>query len=111
MSLVYLVIAIAISWLIPFALIYGFLLTLLTPIVIAGALIAARGNAAPAPADGRAWLRAFTVDALRELFQVFKREDHSFAIILISIVTLGLAVLVAIPKLLITSSIGLLNIA
>ena len=81
----------------------NFVLVLISPIMLAGALIAARSNAAVAPPqDAKQWFQVLTLDGLRELFQVFRREDHAFAIVIVCIVTLGLVVLVNIPELLIT---------
>ncbi len=99
MTLVYLVIALLLKR-IPF--LGNFVLVLFTPIMLSGALLAIRSAPRPAPADARGWWRALTVDAARELFQVFQREDRAFAGVITSIVTLGLVVLVNIPELLIT---------
>lgn len=102
MSLVFIVFALVVRLIIPFALIYNFLLTLIAPMMLASALIAARSAPVPTPIDRRGWIRALSVDAWRELFQVFRREDHTFAIVITCIVMLGLVVLVTIPELLIT---------
>lgn len=99
MTLVYLIIALLLKR-IPF--LGNFVLVLFTPIMLASALIAARAAPGPAPADARAWLRALTVESMRQLFRVFRREDHAFAITVVCIITLGLVVLVNIPELLIT---------
>jgi len=81
----------------------NFVLVLISPIMLAGALMAARSSPAmTAPQDTKQWFQTFTLDGLRELFQVFRREDHAFAIVIVCIVTLGLVVLVNIPELLIT---------
>jgi hypothetical protein len=100
MSLVFLAIALGLKR-IPF--LGNFVLVLITPIMFAGALLAARSPVrAPMPRDAKGWLRALTVDSARELFQVFRREEHAFAIIIVCILTLGLVVLLNIPELLIT---------
>jgi hypothetical protein len=100
MTLVFLAIALALKH-IPF--LGNFVLVLIAPIMLASALLAARStNTVPAPQNAQQWLRALTLDALRELFQVFRREDHTFAIVIVCIVTLGLVVLINIPELLIT---------
>lgn len=100
MGLVFLLIALV---LLRIPLLGGFVLVLLAPIMLAGALLAARDNApAPAPRGAAGWLRAFTLTALGELFQVFRREEHAFAIVIVCILTLGLVVLVNIPELLLT---------
>jgi hypothetical protein len=100
MSLVYITIALVLKR-IPF--LGNFVLVLLTPVMLASALLAARSTLrVPLPTDPKGWLRGFTVEAARELFQVFRREDHGFAIIIICILTLGLVVLLNIPELLIT---------
>lgn len=99
-TLVYLAIALLLKR-IPF--LGNFVLVLITPIMFAGALLAARSTTpVAAPADAKGWLHALTVDGARELFQVFRREDHSFAIVIVCIVTLGMVVLINIPELLIT---------
>ncbi len=100
MTLVYVALALALKR-IPF--LGNFVLVLVTPVMFASALIAARStNRVAAPVDAAGWARALTVDAARELFQVFRREEHAFAIVIVCIVTLGLVVLVNIPELLIT---------
>ncbi len=99
MTFVYLLIALILKR-IPF--LGSYVLALLTPITIAGAMLAARSSLQPAPVGANAWLRALSADGARELFQVFRREDHSFAIVIVCVVTLGLVVLVNIPELLIT---------
>ena len=99
MTLVYLAIALLLKR-VPF--LGNFVLVLITPIMLAGALLAARTPLVPAPADAKGWLNALTLDAGHELFQVFRREDHAFAIVIVCIVSLGLIVLVNIPELLIT---------
>lgn len=99
MTLVYLIVALLLKR-IPF--LGNFVLVLLTPAMLASALIAARSAPGPTPANAREWLRALTIEPLRELFQVFRREEHTFAIVIVCIVTLGLVVLVNIPELLIT---------
>jgi hypothetical protein len=100
MTLIYLVVALLLRP-IP-SLLYNLVLAFLTPIMLASALIAARSAPVPTPADWRGWLRALIVDALRDLFQVFRREDHTFAIVIVCIVTLGLVAVVNIPALLIS---------
>jgi hypothetical protein len=99
MTLVYLIIALALKY-IPF--LGTFLLVLLTPIMFGGALLALRSASVKAPADAAGWARALTLDGARELFQAFRREDHTFAIVIVCIVTLGLCIMVNIPELLIT---------
>lgn len=81
----------------------NFMLVLIAPIMLASALMVARSNTVnPAPQNAKQWLRALTVDSLRELFQVFRREDYAFAIVIVCIVTFGLVAIVNIPELLIT---------
>jgi hypothetical protein len=99
MTLVYLVVALLLKR-VPF--LGNFVLVLITPIMLAGALLAARSAAAPALVGAQGWLNALTRDAAQELFQVFRREDHAFAIVIVCILSLGLIVLVNIPELLIT---------
>jgi hypothetical protein len=100
MTLVFFAIAMALKR-IPF--LGNFVLVLISPIMLAGALLAVRANAAIAtPQDAKQWFHVLTLDGARELFQVFRREDHAFAIVIVCIVTLGLVVLVNIPELLIT---------
>jgi hypothetical protein len=98
MTLLYLLIALALKR-VPF--LGNFVLVLITPIMIAGALLAAR-SPARALAGAGDWWGALTRDAAQELFQVFRREEHAFAIVIVCIVSLGLIVLVNIPELLIT---------
>ncbi|HKQ30174.1 MAG TPA: hypothetical protein VJS66_02715 [Burkholderiales bacterium] len=100
MTLMFFVIALVLKN-IPF--LGNFVLVLISPIILAGALLAARSNnMRTAPQNAKQWFQALTLDGLRELFQVFRREDHAFAIVIVCIVTLGLVVLVNIPELLIT---------
>ena len=99
MTLVYLAIALVLKR-VPF--LGNFVLVLITPIMLAGALFAARSPPAPAPAGAGAWLTALTRDAAQELFQVLRREEHTFAVVIVCILSLGLIVLVNIPELLIT---------
>jgi hypothetical protein len=99
MALIYLLAALVLKR-IPF---FGnYVLALLTPIAVGGALLAARSTLQHSPAGAHGWLRALGAGGLRELFQVFRREEHAFAIIVVCIVTLGLFVLISIPELLIT---------
>jgi hypothetical protein len=99
MTLVYLAIALVFKR-IPF--LGNFILVLLTPIAIAGALIAVRSPLRSGPVGAKAWLHSLTAEGARDLFQVFRREEQGFAIVIVSIVTLGLFVLISIPELLIT---------
>lgn len=100
MTLMFFVIALALKR-IPF--LGNFVLVLISPIMLAGALLAVRSTAsAVAPQNIKQWFHVLTLDGVRELFQVFRREDHAFAIVIVCIVTLGLVVLISIPELLIT---------
>jgi hypothetical protein len=100
MTLVFFAIAMALKR-IPF--LGNFVLVLISPIMLAGALLAVRASVSIAmPQDAKQWFHVLTLDGARELFQVFRREDHAFAIVIVCIVTLGLVVLVNIPELLIT---------
>ncbi len=99
MTLVYLVVALVLKR-IPF--LGNFVLVFVTPIAFASAMLAARSVPWPRPSDLNAWLRALSVDAARELVQVFRREEHGFAIIIVCVVTLGLVVVLNIPELLVT---------
>jgi hypothetical protein len=101
MALTYVVIALLFK---PIPLPINFLLILVTPVLLGGALIAAR-NVHPtsvAPADANGVLRALTTGAWSELFQPFRREEHMFPIVIASIVMIGIAFAVNIPILLIT---------
>jgi hypothetical protein len=96
---------------IPFA--GSFVLILITPIMLAGALLAARAGrrgvieaVEPAPAaPGSVWrrlLQALLKRPARTLFQVLSDTDRTLAVLIVCIVSLGLTILVAIPELLLT---------
>jgi hypothetical protein len=100
MTVVFFAIGIALKH-IPF--LGSFVLVLISPIMLAGALLAARSTTVVStPRDAKEWARALTVEGARDLFQVFRREDYAFAIVIVCIVALGLVVVVNIPELLIT---------
>lgn len=97
---------------IPFA--GSFVLILITPIMLAGALLAARSGrrgvveaAEPAATLPSGSVRQRLLQDLlkrpaRTLFQVLADTDRTLTMIIVCIVSLGLAILVAIPELLLT---------
>lgn len=110
MSAIYFLIAMALLS-IPFA--GSFVLILITPIMLAGALVAARSGGQGATetvepvagATGSVWqrlLQTLLKRPARTLFQVLADSDRSLAMIIVCIVSLGLIILVAIPELLLT---------
>lgn len=101
MAVVYLAIALLLR-LITINFLYKAVLALPSTFMLASAMIAARAPIGANPTNARGWLYALTIGAARELFQVFRREEHGFLIVLVSIVTLGLIMLVDTPVLLIT---------
>lgn len=112
MAFVYLLIAFLLK-LIPF--VGDLLLILISPLLLAGALLSARNlaNAAPdsAPTPGRAawaardWGKLVEVALLapaRALFQVLGRQEYVFATIFLCILTLGTVMIVGIMEYLLT---------
>lgn len=77
-----------------------FVLVLITPLLLAGALRAARAPGARA-ARGRR-LDALLVRPLRALFQAFGEQEKLLAHALVCVLTLGFVMLVSIPEFLIT---------
>lgn len=107
MAVIYLLLAYLLR-LIPFM--GDLVLVLLTPLLLAGALLTARarearhaGIAPPgsAPAAGAPW-RRYLDDYLRlparHLFQIFRHEDKIVAAVLVAILTLGLVMLAKIAE-------------
>ncbi len=100
MAILYLAMALLLREIIPFAIIYNFLLALITPALLAGALIAAR--TAPIPLAGATLPQTWIVRPFNELLQGVKRQEYLFTTVISCIVTLGLMVLIYVPALLIT---------
>jgi len=80
-----------------------FVLVLITPLLLAGALRAARASVARGTraAPGRR-LEALLLRPLRALFQAFGEQEKLLAHALVCVLTLGFVILVSIPEFLIT---------
>ena len=97
LTFIYFVVALLLKF-IPF---FGnYVIVLISPIPLASALMITRENTpSVTPTDALGWVRAVTIDAARDSLRVFREEDHSFAIIIVCIVTLGMTMLVSLPEL------------
>lgn len=108
MALVYFLIALALK-LIPFM--GNLVLILISPLLLAGALTAARANPAPGSPPPAAAARSeklryvlsrYLQQPARQLFQLCTREDKVFSLIIVCILALGLVMVVGIAEYLLT---------
>jgi hypothetical protein len=110
MTLIYFVIALALKQ-IPF--VGDLLVILITPLLLAGALVFLRDRTTvppagdpdavtSAPPGGRQWLDRLILGPLRTLFQVTGREEYLFPSIIVCILGLGLVMVTGILEYLLT---------
>jgi hypothetical protein len=109
MTLIYFLIALALK-LIPFM--GNFVLILITPFLLAGALLCAQasdkngstagGSAMPAEPAWRRLVNDWLLRPARQLFQLLNNEEKIFIQIVVCILVLGLVITLSIPEMLIT---------